>query len=80
MHRDISPLVNAAEHQKHVVDCFDGCFPYALRRIWQDTKDQRADALRGVFKLGAEVLHHLNDDVFIGSFGVRVVQAWSIHQ
>ena len=51
MSREISPLVKAAKHQEHIIDCRDGCFPYTLGGIRQDTKDQRADTLRRVFKL-----------------------------
>ena len=53
MNRDISPLIKAAKHQEHIIDCRDGCFPYTLGGIRQDTKEQRADTLRRVFKLGS---------------------------
>ena len=40
MHREIGPLVKAAKHHEHIVDCLDGRFPDALGSIRQNTKDQ----------------------------------------
>ena len=78
--RDVSSLIKAAEHHKHIDGCLDSGVPNTLGSIWQHTEDQRTYAFVFVVEFGFEVLHHLDDNIFIRPFGIWVIQALCVHK